>query len=246
MAKLQNTDLLLVQRGANSYKFTAQELLEQAAESTPTIEKLDDIGDVDVDSASSGQVLTLVGNEWKAEDISIDGGLVFKGTLDVTSEEPPAGPENGWVIINTGSGIVGNNWLGAAGETVSGGEQLIYDSGAIKSAGWEIVTGGGNIGVETVTAGGGLSETGGDAANPIIAIDRSTTDGWYMGAGSVAAKPSGGLKGDASALEIDRAVTDTWYVQPADLTNLTDGSADLVVNSVKAAKFDISGLTALS
>ena len=246
MAKLQDADLLLVQRGATSYKFTAKELLDQAVENTPSIDELNDIGDVDVDSATPGQVLTLVGSEWKAQDVSVDGGLTFQGALDVTTEEPPNAPENGWVIINTGSGIVGSNWTGAAGETVSGGEQLIYDSGTVRAAGWVIVTGGGNIGVETIGTGAGIKETGGDAANPVLAIDRTTVDGWYMGAGSVGPKPSGGLKGDADALEIDRTVTDAWYVQPADLTNLTDGSADLDVKSIKAAKFDISGLTALS
>lgn len=246
MAKLQDADLLLVQRGSDSFKFTAKELLDQAVENTPSIDELNDVGDVDVSGAASGQVLTLVGNEWKAQDISVEGGLTFQGALDVTSEEPPVGPENGWVIINTGSGTVGANWTGVAGESVSGGEQLIYDSGSVRSAGWVIVTGGGNIGVETVTASGGIKETSGDSANPVLVIDRTTTDGWYMGAGSVAAKPSGGLKGNADELEIDRTVTDAWYVQPADLTNLTDGSADLVVNSVKANKFDISGLTALS
>ena len=246
MAKLQDADLLLVQRGSESFKFTAKELLEQAVENTPAIDELDDIGDVDVSAATPGQVLTLVGSEWKAADVSVDGGLTFQGALDVTAEEPPADPQNGWVIINTGSGTVGANWTGAAGETVTGGEQLIYDSGTFKSAGWVIVTGGGNIGVETVGTGSGLKETGGDAANPVLAIDRSAVDGWYMGAGSVAAKPSGGLKGDPSELEIDRTVTDAWYVQPTDLTNLTDGSADLVVKSIKADKFDISGLTALT
>ena len=207
MAKLKDNDLLLIQRGSDSYKFTAKELLDQAVENTPSIDELDDIGDVDVSAATPGQVLTLVGSEWKAQDVSVDGGLTFQGAMDVTAEEPPADPENGWVIINTGSGTVKDEWTGAGGATVSGGEQLIYDSGTFKSAGWVIVTGGGNIGVETVGTGSGLKETGGDAANPVLAVDRTTTDGWYMGAGSVATKPSGGLKGDPDALEIDRLVT---------------------------------------
>lgn len=246
MATLNDSDLLLVQRGADSYKFTAKELLEQAASAVPTIDKLDDIGDVDVDAAAPGQVLTLVGSEWKAADVSVEGGLTFQGALDVTTEEPPDSPENGCVIINTGSGTVGANWTGAAGETVSGGEQLIYDSGVVRAAGWVIITGGGNIGVETIATGAGITETGGDAANPVLAVDRTATDTWYMGAGSVAAKPSGGLKGDPDALEIDRTVTDSWYVQTVDLTDLTNSTAELDVKTIKALKFDLSALTALS
>lgn len=243
MANLQDGDLLLVQRGTTSYKHTAKELFDQAAAGVVVPDELGDLSNV-TDGGTSGQVLTLVGTEWQAADISLDGALAFQGVVDATTEKAPDVPHNGWVYLNNGAGTVDSSWIGIAGETVSGGEQLVYD-GTTRS-GWAIITGGGDIGVESVTANGGIKETGGDAANPVLAIDRTAVDSWYMGAGSVAAKPSGGLKGDADALEIDRTVTDSWYVQPTDLTNLTDGSADLVVKSIKASHFDLSALSALS
>jgi len=243
MATLQDGDLLLVQRGATSYKHTAKELFDQAAAGVDVPDTLGDLSDV-IAGGTSGQVLTLVGAEWQAADISLDGALAFQGVVDATTESAPDAPHNGWVYINNGAGTVEASWTGIAGESVSGGEQLVYD-GTTRS-GWAIITGGGDIGVESVTANGGLKETGGDPANPVVAIDRTAVDAWYMGADSVATKPDGGLKGDPNALEIDRTVTDSWYVQPKDLTNLTDGSADLVVNSIKANKFDLSALSALS
>lgn len=49
----------------------------------PIINALDDIGDVNVASATEGQVLTRVGTEWQAKDAS--GGASFAGAVTVPS-----------------------------------------------------------------------------------------------------------------------------------------------------------------
>jgi hypothetical protein len=53
--------------------------------------------------------------------------LKFKGAVDLTVDPVPALATAGDYYINTGIGTVLSSWVGIAGQSVTGGEQVIYD-----------------------------------------------------------------------------------------------------------------------
>ena len=54
------------------------------------------------------------------------GGIVYKGTKDVTGPAP-AGPQNGDFWVNTTDGIASNSWTGISGQSVAEGDRVIYN-----------------------------------------------------------------------------------------------------------------------
>ena len=82
------------------------------------------------------QLLYLIQELTDEVEIIGESVLVYRGTIDLTTDEQPANPENGDSYINIGAGTVLSSWAGLAGDTVTGGERIIYNS-ALKK--WQLV-----------------------------------------------------------------------------------------------------------
>lgn len=81
--------------------------------------------------AGTNIVLTPSSGEGVVTVQSVSGNAVnYMGLIDATGPAP-AGPRNGDMYINTAtSGVVDSSWTGAAGTSLTGNEQLIYDTSA--------------------------------------------------------------------------------------------------------------------
>jgi hypothetical protein len=135
---------------------------------------LDQLSDVDVSTAppTAGQVLTYNNNKWVAEDLSISGGIDYKGTINLVTDPAPAAVQ-GDAYINIGAGTVDASWTGIAGNTVAGNEFVIYNGTQ-----WDLVGGGLGGGVLTVSGQNGVEEVG-TAQDPVLQINRTLVDTWY-------------------------------------------------------------------
>jgi hypothetical protein len=150
---VQNSDLLLVQRGAQPYRTTAEEL------STKIRGDIDVSGpnkDVPIASASQLGVIRVGDNL----DIDSNGilsavipaGLEYQGVWS-NPTTPPTGAQNGYFWIWDGGNATLNNalWGTANGDAVADGDRIFFDGTS-----FEVVPGGG----------GGLAEITG--TSPII------------------------------------------------------------------------------
>lgn len=72
---------------------------------------LDDLSDVSVGGASTGQAVTWSGTEWIASTVTSPGALVFQGSIDLTTTAPSVtGADVGKLYVNTGVGPVDNSF----------------------------------------------------------------------------------------------------------------------------------------
>jgi hypothetical protein len=73
-----------------------------------SVDKLNDIGDVEVDGVINEQVLSwdALNSKWvpRKIDVLVDGELIFQGTVDATVEGPPNTPQPGHIYVHTGKG----------------------------------------------------------------------------------------------------------------------------------------------
>ena len=99
--------------------------------------------------------------------------IKYRGTIDLTVDAAPANPNNGDFFINSGSGTVVATWTGIDGDTVTGSEQVIYNSSLGE---WELL--------ETPASQKGVLEVKGtapiqidttDAQRPVVSVDAATT-----------------------------------------------------------------------
>ena len=108
-------------------------------------------------------------------DIAVEGAVIFKGTIDLTADNAPAGPKTGWSFFNSGNGTViqGGNpgWNGIVGDAVEGGERVIYDGTQ-----WDLIeTPTGQIGVIEVKVTDPITRDVTDPQRPDIGIDTNTS-----------------------------------------------------------------------
>jgi hypothetical protein len=173
---VQNSDLLLVQRGTVPYKTTAEEL---ASYSNNQIE----LGaDKDVPIASTSQLGVIkVGANLDIEsdgtlNAVIPAGLTYKGVwTDATT--PPTPAANGDFYIWDGAdGVSLNNalWGAANGETVNNGSRLFYDGTS-----WAVVEGGsGGLAAITGTSPVVVSAVVDGEQDVSMPASNATTDGY--------------------------------------------------------------------
>lgn len=244
MAELLSSDLLLVQRGGQSYKFTASDLLTQVGADVDAPEVLSDLDDVNTSGATTGQFLQLDADGiWKPVDVDMPNALEFKGVIDATvGGSAPASPVSGDIWINSGEGSVDASWTGAAGSAVVGGEYIVYNS----TEGWQVLGRAENpIGVTTLTVQNGIKEAAGSTANDkIIEIDQDYLDNLYAAEAHVhdlATQTEDGFMSALDKLKLDSA---TSAATPNTLA-LRDGLGSISFNKLTAAIYDIDALAFL-
>ena len=210
---VQNSDLLLVQRGNVPYRTTAEEISSKIR------------GEIDVSApgkdipVASGSQLGIikVGNNLSIDAAGSLSAIIPSGTeyqgVWVDPNTVPVGAANGnfWVW-DGGNGVTLNNagWGTANGETVSDGDRLFYDGST-----FDVVPGGGG-GIVSVD---GTAPIVVDASNPDHP-DISITAASSSSAGSMSSADFDKLDGIAPGAEVNVDPTQT-YTAAADSGTLT-------------------------
>ena len=165
---VQNSDLMLVQRGNQPYRTTAEEL------STKIRNDIDVSGpgkDIPIASASQLGVIR-VGTNLSIDangvlEAIVPAGLEYMGLWTNVNTPPPATASGQFWIWDGGNGLTLTNplWGTANGDTVNDGDRIFYDGTS-----FEVVPGGGaGGGIQSVT-GTAPIVIGGDAENPNVSI----------------------------------------------------------------------------
>ena len=115
------------------------------------VDELDDIGNVSVAGATLGQFLKYNGTNWVSESVEgVVDNLVFRGTVDCTTEEAPESPVIGWYYFNTGTGPALGSWTGISLESVVDGNRIVYGA----DGEWHIagnINDGGNLSLDSLS-----------------------------------------------------------------------------------------------
>ena len=123
--------------------------------------------------------------------------IKFKGTVDLTTDDPPASPVNGDLFVNSGSGTVKEGWTGIVGDDVVGAEQVLWSS---TNEEWSIIdTPASQSGVLGVTGTAPITVDNADDQNPVVGIDAATTSA----AGSMSSADKTKLDGVATGAEVN-------------------------------------------
>ena len=244
---VQNSDLLLVQRGNIPYRTTTDEL------STKIRGDIDVSGpgkDIPIASASQLGVIR-VGTNLSIDangvlEAVIPAGLTYKGVWTNANTPPTATTAGQFWIWDGGNGITLSNalWGTANGDTVNDGDRIFYDGST-----FEVVPGGGGGGVQTVT-GTAPIVIGGDAENPDVAITAASGSS----EGSMSSAHWTKLEGIEAGAEVNvdpsqvfAATTDlgTLTLTPGgDVTNLPIATDSLAGLMSAADKATLDGLVA--
>jgi hypothetical protein len=155
------TDLLLVQRGSTPYRATADEV--KAFMLSPAT------------AAAIGAIRPGTNLSVDADGTlhaAIPGALTYRGAIDPTTTEAPAGAEAGDVYIASSSGPAMASWSGIAGADIAQGDLLLFD-GSNWSA--NAALGPDGAGVIRIQVAAPLAVDESDPAQPLLSVEPATT-----------------------------------------------------------------------
>jgi hypothetical protein len=157
----QASDLLLVQRGSTPYRATADEVkaFMLSPATAAAIGAIKPGTNLSVDSDGTLHA-------------AISGALTYRGAIDPTTSEAPAGAAVGDVYLASSSGIALASWSGIAGEEIAQGDLLLFD-GISWSA--NAALGPDGAGVIRVQVAAPLSVDESDPAQPLLSVEPATT-----------------------------------------------------------------------
>ena len=158
----QPTDLLLVQRGDTPYKAPAEAL--KAYMLSPAT------------AAAIGAIKPGTNLSVDADGTlhaAISGALTYRGAIDPTSAEAPAGAAVGDVYLASAAGVAMASWSGIAGAEIAQGDLLLFD-GSSWSA--NAALGPDGAGVVQVRVSAPLSVDASDPAQPLLAVALATSE----------------------------------------------------------------------
>ncbi|MCP9895522.1 hypothetical protein KBZ20_17315 [Vulcanococcus limneticus Candia 3F8] len=156
----QPTDLLLVQRGSTPYRATAEEV--KAFMLTPAT------------AAAIGAIKPGTNLSVDADGTlhaAIPGALTYRGAIDPTTTEAPAGVAAGDVYLASSAGIALASWSGLAGQEIAQGDLLLFD-GTTWSA--NAALGPDGAGVIRIQVAAPLAVDESDPAQPLLSIEPGT------------------------------------------------------------------------
>ena len=136
---------------------------------------IDNLSDVQINSPtlSAGDVLEWNGSVWSNREMGITSTVVFRGTVDATTETAPSAT-NGDFYINTVSGTADASWSGLS--SVDSGDGLVWDS---DDTNWRNVGGISSGAIVRVQAGTAIEVDETDPVRPVVAVRKDITDTWY-------------------------------------------------------------------
>lgn len=155
--------------------------------------QIDMMGDVGLSNLVKDDYLQWNGTSWENNPPSlIETELNFMGGYDVTTP-PPAGPGHGDMYINNTAGNADSGWTGIAGQFVNVGNAMGYSANHNANGDkvpdgtggrWfllgEVFTGG----ITSIGQGTGISVDSSTPSEPVVSINRTTTDSWYQPKGN--------------------------------------------------------------
>ncbi|EAQ74361.1 MULTISPECIES: hypothetical protein [unclassified Synechococcus] len=157
----QPTDLLLVQRGSTPHRATADEvkafmLCPATAAAIGAIKPGTNLS-VDADGTLHA---------------AISGALTYRGAIDPTTTEAPAGAVAGDVYLASSAGPALASWSGIAGAEIAQGDLLLFD-GSNWSA--NAALGPDGTGVIRIQVAAPLIVDESDPAQPLLSVEPATT-----------------------------------------------------------------------
>jgi hypothetical protein len=94
------------------------------------------------------------------------GGLVYKGTRDLTLPAPSSSADGDFYVNTATSGVVDASWTGIAGDALTGAERVAYDGTT-----WEMLPAPpGGAGVEEIVAGNDITVNSADPTKPVVSV----------------------------------------------------------------------------
>ena len=213
---VQNTDLLLVQRGTQPYRETSENLATYINSEIT----LGTNGDIPITSSSVLGVLK-VGNNLNVEaDGTVNAvtpsGLEFQGVWSTATQSPATGAltAGNFYIWNGGAAtLTGTSWGSLDGDPVAAGDRLAWTA----SDDWELVPFAiGGAGVTSVTGTAPIFVDSSDADSPDVSITNVTT----TADGAMTKEDKVKLDGIASGAQVNVSPTQT-YTQAATEGTLT-------------------------
>ncbi|QVL53421.1 MAG: hypothetical protein KFB97_03240 [Cyanobium sp. M30B3] len=157
----QPTDLLLVQRGSTPYRATADEL--KSSMLTPATAAA-------IGAIKPGTNL-LVDADGTLHAV-IPGALTYRGAIDPSSSDAPAGAAAGDVYLASSTGTASASWSGIAGAQVAQGDLLLFDG---RSWSANAALGPDGAGVIRIQVAAPLSVDASDPAQPLLTVEPATT-----------------------------------------------------------------------
>jgi len=186
---------------------------------------LDDLSDVSASSPSPNDLLVWTGSSWSANNFDfIETELDFKGGINVAQPAPAA--EKGDLYVNNTKGKAAASWTGIAGTEVNAGNFIGYANDR-----WYLLGEMADIGVTDVVQGLGISVDATKPSEPVVSIDRSETDKWYL-TEFIEADPTV----PTHVKQISQSDINRWNNPPSGGTDLPNGSTSgevLVWNGTK-------------
>jgi hypothetical protein len=157
----QPTDLLLVQRGSTPYRATADEVkaFMLSPATAAAIGAIKPGTNLSVDSDGTLHA-------------AISGALTYRGAIDPTTSEAPAGAAVGDVYLASSSGIALASWSGIAGEEITQGDLLLFDGTSWSANAALGPDGAGVIRIQVIAP---LSVDESDPAQPLLSVEAGTT-----------------------------------------------------------------------
>jgi hypothetical protein len=138
--------------------------------------KMSQLTDVKMTNVARDDVLIWNGSAWEASDVyDIVSPLTYAGILDVTQPAPTA--NNGDVFVNDQEGEAHPSFKGIAGVLILEGKFVIYDAPTDE---WNSPGNSADGGVNIVKAGSGIEVDSIKPSEPVVSIDRTETDTWYL------------------------------------------------------------------
>lgn len=157
----QPSDLLLVQRGSTPYRATAEEV--KAFMLTPAT------------AAAIGAIKPGTNLSVDADGTlhaAIPGALTYRGAIDPTITEAPAGTAVGDVYLASAGGLALASWSGIAGAQIAKGDLLLFD-GSSWSA--NAALGPDGAGVIRIQVAAPLAIDESDPAQPLLSVGPAST-----------------------------------------------------------------------
>jgi hypothetical protein len=151
----QPSDLLLVQRGSTPYRATAEEV--KAFMLSP---------------ATAAAIGAIKPGTNLSVHAAISGALTYRGAIDPTTSEAPAGAAVGDVYLASAGGPALASWSGIAGAEIAQGDLLLFD-GSSWSA--NAALGPDGAGVIRIQVAAPLAVDESDPAQPLLSVEPAST-----------------------------------------------------------------------
>jgi len=98
------------------------------------------------------------------------GGLVYKGTRDLTLPAPADSADGDFYVNTATSGVVDASWTGIAGDALTGAERVAYNGIT-----WAMLPSPpGGAGVEEIVAGNDITVNSADPTKPVVSVTPNT------------------------------------------------------------------------